>query len=63
MVGVTEERGEDGGRGDLSESDAEGDRRGLDGRKICQTPKSVNNFFAQELQLVDDVLRSRASMR
>lgn len=34
MIGVTEQRGQDGGTGDLIEDDAEGNRGGLDRRKV-----------------------------
>jgi hypothetical protein len=35
MVGVAEQRGEDGDGGCLVEDDAEGDRGWLDGREVC----------------------------
>lgn len=35
LVGIAEDWGKDGGGRDLGEENAEGDGRGLDGRKIC----------------------------
>ena len=53
LIGVTEERGEDGGGGGLGEEDAEGNRRGLDGREIWILLVVLLMKFASPTELVE----------